>query len=82
VNINDDGIDLKSYDTAVVNCYIQGTGRNAVKFWRNGGIFNSILYNVTNSNDGAIVIDRRRALSDDQQCFARSSRWIRRNVQL
>jgi len=56
VNINDDGIDLKSFDTAVVNCYIQGAGRNAVKFWRNGELINSILYNVTDIDDGAIVI--------------------------
>ena len=57
VNINDDGIDCKSYDVAVVNCYLEGTGRNAVKFWRNGEMINSILYNVTDINDGAIIAE-------------------------
>lgn len=56
-NINDDGIDTKSFDVAVVNTYVQGTGRNAVKFWRNGELINSILYNVTQINDGAIIIE-------------------------
>jgi hypothetical protein len=56
VNINDDGIDLKSFDTAVVNCHIEGAGRNAVKFWRNGELINSILFNVTDIDDGAIVV--------------------------
>lgn len=55
-NVNDDGIDTKSYDAAVVNCYVEGTGRNAVKFWRNGEMINSILYKVTEIDDGAIVI--------------------------
>ncbi|MFH1742716.1 MAG: choice-of-anchor Q domain-containing protein [bacterium] len=57
VNINDDGIDTKSYDVAVINTYIQGTGRNAVKFWRNGELINSILYDVTAINDGAIIVE-------------------------
>ena len=57
VNINDDGVDTKSFDVAVVNCYIEGTGRNAVKFWRNGELINSILYNVTDINDAAIIVE-------------------------
>jgi len=57
VNISDDGIDLKSYDTAVVNCYVERIGRNAVKFWRNGEMINTILYNVTDIDDAAIVIE-------------------------
>lgn len=55
-NINDDGIDTKSFDVAVINCYVSGTGRNAVKFWRNGELINSILYDVTDIDDAAIVI--------------------------
>jgi len=56
-NINDDGVDTKGYDVAVVNCFITGTGRNAVKFWRNGEMINTILYDVTNQiDDGAIVV--------------------------
>lgn len=55
-NINDDGVDTKGYNVAVVNCFITGTGRNAVKFWRNGEIINTILYNVTDIDDGAIVV--------------------------
>lgn len=56
VNINDDGIDSKSYNMAVVNTYVEGTGRNAVKFWRNGELINSILYNCTQIDDGAIIV--------------------------
>jgi len=56
VNINDDGMDFKAYNVAVVNCYVEGTGRNAVKFWRNGELINSILYSVTDINDGAIIV--------------------------
>ena len=56
-NINDDGVDTKGYDVAVVNCFITGTGRNAVKFWRNGEIINTILYNVTQIDDGAIIVE-------------------------
>lgn len=55
-NISDDGIDTKGYDVAVVNTYIEGTGRNAVKFWKNGEIINTILYNCTQIDDGAIVV--------------------------
>lgn len=55
LNIDDDGVDTKSFDVAVVNCFIQGTGRNAVKFWRNGEMINTILYDVTDINDGAII---------------------------
>lgn len=56
VNVNDDGIDTKSYDVAVINTYVEGTGRNAVKFWRNGELINSILYQVTDIDDGAIIV--------------------------
>ncbi len=56
VNIGDDGIDTKSYDVAVVNTYVEGTGRNAAKFWRNGELINSILYNCTQIDDGALII--------------------------
>lgn len=56
VNINDDGMDFKAYNAAVVNCYVEGTGRNAIKFWRNGELINSILYHVTDIDDGAIVV--------------------------
>lgn len=55
-NINDDGIDTKSFDVAVVNSFVRGTGRNAVKFWRNGELINSILYDVTHIDDAAIVV--------------------------
>jgi hypothetical protein len=55
-NINDDGVDAKSFDVAVVNCLVARTGRNAVKFWRNGELINSILYDVTDINDAAIVV--------------------------
>ncbi len=55
-NINDDGIDTKSFDVAVINCSVSGTGRNAVKFWRNGELINSILYDVTDIDDAAIVV--------------------------
>jgi len=57
VNISDDGMDFKSYNVAVVNCYVEGTGRNAVKFWRNGELINSILYRVTDVDDGAIIVE-------------------------
>jgi hypothetical protein len=56
-NINDDGVDTKGYNVAVVNSFITGTGRNAVKFWRNGEIINTILYNVTQIDDGAIIVE-------------------------
>lgn len=56
VNINDDGMDFKAFNAAVVNCYVEGAGRNAVKFWRNGELINSILYHVTDINDGAIIV--------------------------
>jgi hypothetical protein len=55
-NISDDGIDTKGYDVAVVNCSVVGAGRNAAKFWRNGELINSILYDVTEINDGAIIV--------------------------
>lgn len=57
LNCVDDGVDSKSYDVAVINCYVYGTGRNAVKFWRNGELINSILHNVTHIDDGAIIVD-------------------------
>ncbi|MFB3789672.1 MAG: choice-of-anchor Q domain-containing protein [bacterium] len=56
MNIRDDGIDTKGYDVAVVNTYIEGTGRNAVKFWKNGEMINTILYNCTQIDDGAVVV--------------------------
>ncbi len=57
VNIDDDGIDTKSYDVSVVNTYVEGTGRNAIKFWRNGEIINTIMYRCTSINDGALIIE-------------------------
>ena len=57
LNPNDDGLDFKSWDVSVVNSWVQGTGRNAVKFWNNGEVINSILYDVTDINDGAIVVE-------------------------
>ena len=57
-NANDDGIDSKSYDFAVVNCYVEKSGGNAVKFWRNAELINSILYDVTEIDDGAIIAER------------------------
>jgi hypothetical protein len=56
INPDDDGLDFKSWDVSVVNSWMQGTGRNAVKFWHNGEVINSILYDVTDINDGAIVV--------------------------
>jgi hypothetical protein len=49
-------MDFKAFNAAVVNCYVEGAGRNAVKFWRNGELINSILYHVTDINDGAIIV--------------------------
>lgn len=57
VNIEDDGIDTKSYNVCVVNTYIEGTGRNSVKFWRNGELINSIIYDCTPINDGALIVE-------------------------
>jgi len=55
-HIQGDGIDSKSFDVAVVNSRIQGTGRNAVKFWRNGELINTIIYEA--DADAALVIDK------------------------
>ena len=57
INIEDDGIDTKSYNVCVVNTYVNGTGRNGVKFWRNGEMINSIVYDCTPINDGAFIIE-------------------------
>ena len=56
-NIRDDGIDCKSTDVCVMSSYIHGTGRNGVKFWWNGEIINSIVYDCTPINDGAFIIE-------------------------
>lgn len=60
VNINDDGIDTKSFNVSVVNSWVEKTGRNAVKFWRGGELINCILYDVTDINDGAVVFNEGR----------------------
>ena len=57
-NIQDDGIDTKSEDVAVVNCFVQGAGRNAVKFWLSGEMINTIVYDSTPLDDGAVIFDR------------------------
>lgn len=56
-NISDDGIDCKAFDVCVVNSYVHGTGRNGVKFWRNGEVINSIVYDCAPINDGAFIIE-------------------------
>jgi hypothetical protein len=55
-NIEDDGIDAKSFDVCVVNTLVRGAGRNAVKFWHGGELINSIIYDCTPIDDGAFVI--------------------------
>jgi len=51
-----DGIDLKSYDTVVANTIVEGTGKNGVKFWRNGELINSFLARCASAyNDGALI---------------------------
>lgn len=50
-----DGIDLKSADCSVVNTMITGATRNAVKFWRNGELINSIVYDCSPIDDGALI---------------------------
>lgn len=55
-NIENDGIDTKSYDVSVVNCLIKGAVRNAVKLWRNGEMINSVIYGSTWIDDGALVV--------------------------
>jgi hypothetical protein len=57
-NVQDDGIDTKSEDVSVVNCFVRGTGRNAVKFWLSGELINTIVYDATPIDDGAIIFDR------------------------
>jgi len=54
-NIEGDGVDSKSFDVAVVNTLVAGTGRNAVKFWHNGEVINSIIYEA--GADGAFIIE-------------------------
>ncbi len=55
-NIEDDGIDTKSLNVSIVNTLVQGTGRNAVKFWHSGELINSIIYDCTPIDDGAFII--------------------------
>jgi hypothetical protein len=55
-NAGDDGIDTKSFDVCVINTCVRGTYRNAVKFWHNGELINSIIYDCTPINDGAFII--------------------------
>lgn len=55
-NIENDGIDTKSYDVSVVNCLVQSTVRNGVKLWRNGEMINTIIRDATWINDGALVV--------------------------
>lgn len=56
-NVQDDGIDTKSEAVAVVNCFVRGTGRNAVKFWLSGEMINTLVYDATPIDDGAIIFD-------------------------
>ena len=56
-NIRDDGIDCKAFDVCVVNSYVHGTGRNGMKFWRNGEVINSIVYDCAPIDDGAFIIE-------------------------
>ncbi|MBU1694716.1 MAG: DNRLRE domain-containing protein [Verrucomicrobia bacterium] len=56
-NIQDEGIDTKSEDVSVVNCFVRGTGRNAVKFWLSGELINTIIYDATPIDDGAIIFE-------------------------
>ncbi len=54
-NIQGDGIDTKSFDVCVVNTLLSGIGRNGVKFWHNGEVINSIIYEA--DADAAFVIE-------------------------
>jgi hypothetical protein len=41
---------------AVVNCWVQGVGRNGVKLWRGGDVVNSVI--VDTGADAAVVFER------------------------
>lgn len=56
-NMEGDGIDCKAIDVCVVNSVVEGVARNAVKFWRNGELINSIVHASTPIDDGALVIE-------------------------
>ncbi|MFH1039363.1 MAG: right-handed parallel beta-helix repeat-containing protein [PVC group bacterium] len=54
-NIQGDGIDTKSFGVCVVNTLLSGIGRNGVKFWHDGEVINSIIYEA--DADAAFVIE-------------------------
>jgi hypothetical protein len=58
VNVVGDGIDTKSWDISVVNCFIDNPARQGVKFWWNGEMINTIVYDA-NSPDDAIYLWRQ-----------------------
>ncbi len=50
-----DGLDFKASDCSVIGTSVVGAGRNAVKFWRNGELIDSIVYGCTPIDDGAVI---------------------------
>jgi hypothetical protein len=55
-NTIDDGVDCKSYDVMVVNSFLQGVSKNAVKFWRNGELVNTYIYDCGPFYDDAALV--------------------------